>query len=262
MTSPTDPSVQMVEPKVLAVAGDWHGNTQWALSAIEYASNHGADAIIQVGDFGFWTAGKHTEHYLARVEEMLQDCGVLLYWLDGNHEDHTRRAEFNDPAERPLTTYLPRGTRWEWWGKKWMAVGGAFSIDRYLRKEGVGWWPEELLTDEEVELACSPPHGLDVILTHDCPRGVNIPGIGPDSKPRGGQDIWPADMLYGAQLHREKMRQIWDAHQPGLWIHGHYHVLHETWLRNTKFIGLDCDGRFGGGPMSDNVMILKPGDIK
>lgn len=256
-----DASVMMGEnPDKLAIAGDWHGNWAWATRAIKHASDNGADVIFHVGDFGFWTPCDETEHYLYVVEQACQDYLVRLYWIDGNHEDHTRRDEFNDPAERPFTTYVPRGYRWNWWGKRFMGVGGAFSIDRFMRKEGVSWWPEELLTDEEVKYACRDDGTpVDVVFSHDCPKGVSIPGIGPDSKPRGGVDMWPPDMLIGAASHRGRMRVIWDCTHPKLWVHGHYHVPYQSWYGPTRFWGLDCDGAPGG--MDMNVTFITAEDL-
>lgn len=262
-----------LEPDKLAICGDWHGNPGWARHAIEYGANHGADHFIHVGDFGYWVRaderGSDTWEYLKRVNTALTKADKHLYWLDGNHEFHpaieTLVAQWGNDTPIPLQEwdhihYLPRGYRWEWWGKQFMAVGGAWSIDRYLRTEGLGWWPGELLTDEQLTHANREPHGLDVIFSHDCPRGVDIPGIGPDSKPRGGKDIWPPAMLYGAQLHREKIREIWDTHHPQRWYHGHYHVPYESWYGPTRFFGLDCDGCSGG--MSNNVAFLTRSDLK
>lgn len=242
------------EPDRIAIAGDWHGNPAWARHAIEYAVDEGAEHIIHLGDFGYWSfannRGSDTWQYLRRVNEALDKAGIDLWWLDGNHENHDDLALLRDkhgidaPIQLPEWDhihYLPRGYRWEWWGKTFMALGGAWSIDRFLRKEGKGWWPGELITDDQLAYAKREP-SVSVIFSHDCPQGVNIPGIGPDSKPRGGADLWPLDMLAGAARHRERLREVLDVHWPRVWYHGHYHVAHETWLRNTKFVGLDCDG--------------------
>jgi len=213
-----------------------------------FAHRKGARAIVQVGDFGFWAEGWGTEHYLDSIEKDAREYGIPVYWLDGNHEDHSRKAEFNDPENRPMTTYLPRGFRWDWWGKRFMAVGGAMSVDKHYRKEGVSWWPEELLTDDEVDYACRDDGiPVDVVFSHDCPRGVNIPGVGPDTK-SGVRGSWPADVLYEAEIHRNKVRKIWESVMPGLWVHGHYHIPYVSYLArgndgpHTKFIGLGCDG--------------------
>ncbi|QZE10565.1 metallophosphoesterase [Mycobacterium phage ScoobyDoobyDoo] len=257
----------MYEPTKLAIAGDWHGNAGWARHAIEYAADNGADVMVHVGDFGYWVRaterGSDTWEYLERVSAAVSKTGIEFLWLPGNHEHWPMLPGLagRGPSVEPVhgnLLYLPIGYRWEWWEKKFMAVGGAFSIDRFLRKEGLAWWPEEVLTDEDVTWCCHQPHGVDVIFSHDCPAGVDIPGIGPDSKPRGGKDIWPPAMLYGAADHRRKMKEIWDKHRPQRYFHGHYHVEHETWYGTTKFIGLDMDGT----RMSANVKFLTAADLK
>lgn len=239
---------ELPDPERVLVCGDWHGNTSWALSCLWYAHRKGAQVIVQVGDFGFWTRGPSANRYLYVVNRDAARLGITVYWLDGNHEDHSRRAEFNSP-DRPNTIHLPRGSRWSWWGKRFMAVGGAHSVDKFMRKtEGPNrtWWDEEHLTEEEVAYA-SRDDGtpVDVVFAHDCPRGVNIPGVGPDTK-GGVRGDWPADALYEAEIHRTKCRTIWEATLPQEWIHGHYHIPYVAYLAKkeiaTRFIGLGCDG--------------------
>jgi hypothetical protein len=253
----------MSEPTKVAIAGDWHGNGGWAEQVIYRAHEEGADAMIQVGDFGFWTPGISSEMYLDRVSDAVSDTGIVFHWLPGNHEYWPGLPGDAGRGTRPSLVngnliYLPIGYRWEWWGKKFMAVGGAFSIDRFMRSEGRSYWNEELLTDEDVTWCTHQPHGVDVMFAHDCPRGVSIPGIGPDSKPRGGASLWPDDMLHGAQQHRIKLREIWDAHKPQRFYHGHYHVDHLTYFGPTIFRGLDMDGTSYHG----NVTYLTPADLE
>lgn len=254
------------EPTKVAIAGDWHGSAGWARHAIEYAKDHGADAMVHVGDFGYWLhakkQGSDAWEYLKRVSTAVKKAELPFVWLPGNHE-HWPELPGKGRGELPSLingnlVFLPIGYRWSWWGKRFMAVGGAFSIDRFLRTEGKGWWPEECLTGEDVAYACRGQERMDVIFSHDCPSGVNIPGIGPDSKPRGGAEHWPPAMLLQAADHRLKMRDIWAAHKPQVYYHGHYHVYHETFYGPTIFRGLDCDG----GKMSENVVFLEPGDLK
>ncbi|MDT5079368.1 MAG: hypothetical protein QOJ80_4005 [Mycobacterium sp.] len=47
----------------------------------------------------------------------LEATGIRLFWLDGNHEDHTRWADWLDTASHPRVQYLPRGHRWTWWDR-------------------------------------------------------------------------------------------------------------------------------------------------
>lgn len=48
----TDPSRRT--PTRIALAGDWHGNTRWALHALEAAARQGCDTVVHLGDFGLW----------------------------------------------------------------------------------------------------------------------------------------------------------------------------------------------------------------
>lgn len=236
------PALTMNEPDRVLVAGDWHGDDRWAELCCQYAYKEGCDAIIQVGDFGFWTDNQWTQQYLDSVERAAREWDMQIFWVDGNHEDHSRRDEFNDPGERPLTTHLPRGQRWTWWGKRFMALGGAFSVDRFARTEGVTWWSGEVLAQDEIEHA-SRDDGtpVDVVFAHDCPSGVYIPGVGADwaTQHRGN---FPDHMLYQASLHRDDVRRVWESTRPGLWVHGHYHRAYEAVHGGTKFVGLDMNG--------------------
>jgi hypothetical protein len=100
----------MHEPKKLMLAGDWHGNIGWAVKVVDYAAEQGCDTILQLGDFGYWTDTLQTAHYLRSLTGALTRTGITLYWLDGNHEDFSRRAEWAPPSNDTLNpiTYLPR----------------------------------------------------------------------------------------------------------------------------------------------------------
>ena len=234
MGAGTDP-----DPTVLMLAGDWHGNLPWAERVIEHAAAREVDTILQLGDFGYWVDDPQTDEYLSVIDQTAGSAGIRLFWLDGNHEDHTRVADWVDTSRFPNIRYLPRGHRWQWWGLTWMSVGGAMSVDKYYRVEGESWWPGEELTDADVEYA-SRDGEVDVIVSHDCPRGVDIPGVGPDTK-GGARGNWPADILAEAQRHRDKLATICAATTPGWLFHGHYHIPYTGSLDPTTVMGLGQD---------------------
>lgn len=244
----------MREPKKLLLAGDWHGNATWAGSIITEAAAKGVDTILQLGDFGFWTPGSGTADYLNRVQRLCEHFDIDLYWLDGNHEYHEYLKHYHDwpipvaSNKRPRISYLPRGYQWEWFGKTWMSVGGAVSVDKMMRSPGRSWWPEEELTDSQVQHCCRGP--VDVIVSHDCPRGVNIPGVGPDTK-SGVRGNWPPHILLEAERHRTKLRTIWDATGATELYHGHYHIPYKSYFGEGLIVGLDCDGCKG----FDNTLV-------
>lgn len=165
-------------------------------------------------------------------------------YLTGNcHPDIQHRLNGSREAQPlykkyPRIIHLPRGYRWEMWDKTWMAVGGAYSVDSHLRKPGKSWWPEEVLSDEDVEYA-SRPGGVDVMLSHDCPWGVDIPGLDPLA--------WPKHQLDKAHDHQRLLREVVDVTRPSFIVHGHMHVSYWGGLeysdgKRATVRGLDCDG--------------------
>ena len=55
-------------------------------------------------------------------------------------------------------------------------MGGAYSIDKYIRTEGISWWSQELPSDSEYKEGISSlkEHNckVDYIVTHTAPRHV------------------------------------------------------------------------------------------
>lgn len=224
-------------PKRVMTVGDWHGNLAWAQKVIAWAATEqGTEAIVHAGDFGYWVNSPATDRYLKGVSDTCIAAGVPLAFIDGNHEDHSRLAEHNiiggEAVELyPHVWFLPRGYRWEWNDFTWMALGGAHSVDRQARTPLLNWWPEEHLTPEQVEYA-SRPGGVDVVVAHDCPEGVAIPGL---------TSGWPYTELVAAQQHRMLVRDVFDAVEPMMWIHGHYHVSYAAGLHGSMVRGLADD---------------------
>lgn len=251
----------MIEPKRILMLGDTHGNGPFTRAAIEYAAENGCDTIVQVGDFGHgW---RESPAFYGEVHRALVKRDITLYWVDGNHENHDDIAEGmqGSPgptaliARYPRIVYLPRGFRWEWWGQAWMALGGAASVDRLDRKEGVSWWPGELLTNEDVEYATRPGR-VHVVVSHDAPFGVDIPGIGTGSAPNTDSGF-PLICLQESSEHRRRVRDVIDVVRPDLIVHGHFHVRYQAFYElpgggRTLVQGLDCDGT----PLHHSTMII------
>jgi predicted phosphodiesterase len=251
-----DIEFDMPEPKKLALAGDWHGNFGWAELAMNYAVEQGCDVLLQVGDFGYWpsyeeSTGSQTggSHFLFKVTEKAKELGLMIYWIDGNHENH----EHLHPGmgHDGVIRHLPRGHRWHWWGKSWMAVGGAVSIDKQWRTAGHDWFPQETLVQDQIHYA-SREGGVDIIVSHDCPAGVVIPGIQAENE----KGFWPSEQIAESEAHRRLLRQIVDATGAKLIVHGHYHRRYNTISEDHKLsiIGLDCDAT----GFKENMLLMTP----
>ena len=47
--------------------------------------------------------------------------------------------------------HLKRGRTYNIDGKKILTIGGADSVDKFRRQEGLNWWKEETITDEDIK---------------------------------------------------------------------------------------------------------------
>lgn len=244
-------SILDYSPDRIGVAGDWHANTLYALDALDYFANREIKHIVHLGDFGY---NFEYKKYLKPLNDLLQENGQHLWFVDGNHENQIELYKYKFAADqtRPLTdriTHLPRGFRWTWSGTSMLALGGAFSIDKSVRVPGIEWWPEEEINWDEAERTANGGHA-DIMFTHDCPAGVDIPDI--RRNPLG----LPAHVLNQANNHRNLLRQVVDAVKPKKLYHGHYHTKYESKLYGddyeTDIQGLDCDGT----PLKLNTLIV------
>ncbi len=167
---------------MIYITGDVHGDINRFSEAFipNESSMTKDDYLIICGDFGFIFANDDEE------KECLDTLATKPYnilWLDGNHEAFDVINEY--PVEmwnggkihriRENIIHLMRGQVFTIENKKFFTMGGAYSIDRYMRKKGVSWWPQELPSDEEYKEATEnllKNDDIDYILTHTAPREI------------------------------------------------------------------------------------------
>lgn len=213
----------LADPDRIAFAGDWHANASRARSGIRHAKDQGADVIIHVGDFGY----DYRPGFVTAVTDELVEAGIPLLFVEGNHDDPSAlRGPLDPNGLREIGQnlwHIPRGFRWTWHGETFLGCGGAHSVDRPWRRLGISWWPEETITEQDVE-RCVAGGPADWLITHDCPTGVVIPGIDDRTTP----PPFPPMEILRAQEHRAVLRRIVDAVTPKFIFHGHYHVAYES----------------------------------
>jgi hypothetical protein len=228
-------------PQRILLAGDWHGNTAHAQWVMRHAARTGCAGVLQLGDFGIWP-GEGGRRYLQALSKVAAETGVWVAFIDGNHEDfwQLNSLPVNENGVRKVAGgiwHLPRGLRWQWAGRTWLAMGGATSLDRAHRRLGSSWWPEESITDAQFREVTDGGRA-DVMLTHDCPDTVPIPGL----DPRG----WSPEALEIAEAHRKIVRAIAEVVQPHELWHGHFHIRYraEVSFADTPCVvnGLGDDG--------------------
>lgn len=130
-------------PSRILLVGDLHANTLAASQAIDHAQAVGADLILQIGDFGYWPRDRAGQRYLLKVDARLDDAGVPLWFIPGNHEDWSAlgRQPLDGAGLRVISDRIrevPIGHRWTWGTTRWLAIGGGTSVDRHHRTGQMG----------------------------------------------------------------------------------------------------------------------------
>ena len=239
----------LATPERIAIAGDWHADTDYGVAAIEHAAKRDVTVLVHLGDFGY----NFTDAYLDALDEALRRQGIVLGFVDGNHENFDRLLSWPVSADglrylRQRIVHLPRGFRWRWSQTRCLAVGGAYSIDRFLRTPGRSWWAQETITEQQAaEIAAAG--GAEVMFCHDCPAGIEVPGAARD------RFYCPADELARSQQHRERLRFIVDAVRPARLWHGHFHHRYQSLLHGGDYRTV-VDGLGKNGDPVDNNMVV------
>ena len=245
------------------MVGDTHGNTRALMSAMKVAGQCKIEHLLVLGDFGLWDHFADGVAFLDDINEYAQAMRLTVYAVGGNHEnwDHWNWYVDNMPTSkgfaivRRRVVLAPRVHRWKWANTEFLGVGGAVSIDkdnRLLHEKGgqnygLGrtsfrppaprtlYWPNEQLTDEDVDGILSRPSNVDVLVTHDC---SNYTPFHARLKP----DL-------DSQIHRQRIDTVLKHVKPDFHFHGHMHTKYD-WINTqvhgfqhgTQTYGLECDG--------------------
>jgi DNA repair exonuclease SbcCD nuclease subunit len=207
------------------VLGDIHG--AFSILGKVASSIPGGSTLIQVGDFGI---GFHSEgmeaHTLAAIDTILRKKSARLLVIRGNHDNPKYWGERNEWWNSQFThiEFLPDYTYRELGGKLFLFVGGAVSIDRAYRKEGIDWWRgEEFILD--LNKVNQRP---DVVITHSCPLSVV-------SYVAGTMPQCSDELKELCKKEQEDIEELWLATKPAQWFFGHWHVNNTIFLDKCRF---------------------------
>lgn len=216
--------------------GDTHSNTTWWGSVVRPAIRDvRPNAVLSVGDFGYWPDHDEGRAFLAEVSDSLAAVGTSLWFVDGNHEQHDRLSPRTSPHRvYPGVHHLPRSARWTWESIRFGALGGAVSPDRENRTEGWDWFESERITDADlVRLGVGP---LDVLVTHDAPSWCRLQAPNAPS----------AKVDRDTRKNRALVDRAITATAPALVLHGHWHLAHvalaDPARQRPAVLGMGADG--------------------
>ena len=234
----------------IIITGDIHGDWKYLNTLLNKKK---PNKIIICGDFGYWPH-MHKSKKFHKKGESWDQYGIKnpvteVFWLDGNHENHEEIAimvakygyhlpikindfeEANNFKYKPVY-YLPRCSSLNLNNYRCLFIGGALSIDKDLRIEGVSWWRNEVISYSDY--LNFPTGNYDIIFSHTIPTSIrlklNIP-------------IWNSGKM------KDQSCDILDAallrYKPKRWYFGHFHKEFNFKVNNCRFIGLDMTGNKG-----------------
>ena len=250
----------------ILLAGDTHGDLGHVNSLFFHAQRTGCERIIQLGDFGYgWKfrdikGGIRVDEFSWKTSKMAQRYGIDIEWIDGNHENFERLYEIpvGEDGRReilPGVYHLPRGYRFEIEGVTFLCCGGAISVDYRRRSPYISWWPQEAITEADID-ACEGP-AVRVLLTHDMPVDSEVFDHHVSRQ-------WPEDAVRRSVNNRLALATIADSAQPDIWFHGHIHhsYTQEARLRGGGkpylIRGLDMNGT----SMAESAQVIECMDGK
>ena len=182
------------------------------------------DTLIFLGDFGY-TTSPDGPRFKRDFLDNLAARPYTICFCDGNHEDFAALnsypvARWNGGLVhviRPNILHLMRGQCYTIEGKTFLALGGAYSRDGYMRQRGVDWFPEEELyskDDYATTAATLKAMGnkVDYVISHTCPAEI-IRRMGYVPDPHDAQMTGHFEWV---------MYELGDSFRQ--WFFGHWHM--------------------------------------
>lgn len=167
---------------MIYITGDTHGDFHRVVRFCEVTRTKRSDILIILGDAGINFSGSAAEE---RRKDVLAKLPVTLFAIHGNHE----RRPSTIPAykeylwhggtvyaepERPNIVFAKDGEFYDLDGRSAVALGGAYSVDKYYRLiYGYPWFEDEQPSAEIKAYAERKleEHGwkADIVLSHTTP---------------------------------------------------------------------------------------------
>ena len=164
------------------ITGDTHGDFNRYISFASKMQPTDKDIMIVLGDAGlnYYKSKKDIS-----TKKFVNDFPFVTFCIHGNHEIRPKNIEtyktkyfcgglvwYED--EFPKILFAKDGEIYNFDGYVCMAIGGAYSVDKFYRlANGWSWFSDEQPSDEiksYVESQLERNREIDIILSHTCPK--------------------------------------------------------------------------------------------
>lgn len=120
-------------------------------------------------------------------------------------------------------------------------LGGAASIDRAWRTEGLDWWPDEECSYADLQRMIDDYAAIrpEIVVTHECPESIASEILAAFNKTK----------IQDSSRTRQALERMFHLHQPREWYFGHWHQSLSIKSGRTLFTCLNelefCDVELG-----------------
>lgn len=181
---------------IIRLVGDLHGKVQYkdALAASPHP-------VVQLGDLD-----------LRGYERWAMPEGAQAWFIDGNHDHY---PSLSVGAAAPYTVargllHLPRG----YLSGRVLFLGGADSNDRAYRIEGLDWFAQESICEEDMRVVRHIPKGrVETVVSHCAPVSI---------APFYFHQF--SGVTYSGTPSENALEEVLYLHRPRRWFFGHHHV--------------------------------------
>lgn len=209
------------------ITGDTHGDFERIDYFCEYSGTVKDDIMIILGDAGI---NYYLNDYDKNLKTELSMWNITFFCIHGNHEE--RPYEIDSYQEKqwhggivyyepdyPNILFAKDGEIYDFDGKKYIVIGGAYSVDKYVRlMRGYNWFETEQPDDEikayvekQLDSVNWKVHG---VLTHTVPIAYEptwafLPGLDQNRVDKSTEE-WLGEIEKRLTYER--------------WYAGHFHV--------------------------------------
>lgn len=208
------------------LTGDTHRDFDRVFALCEEYGTTEEDILIILGDTGI---NYYCDYRDRELKSELAELPITLLCIHGNHEERPFELGYDEmewhggvvyyEKSFPNLLFAKDGEIYDFDGKKAIAIGGAYSVDKWYRlSHGMEWFDTEQPSDEIKEFVESQleKHNwqIDYVLSHTVPVECEpvwafIPGLD-QATVDNSTECWLQDIMDNLEFEG--------------WFAGHYHV--------------------------------------
>ena len=214
---------------MIIAIGDIHGEFSKIQNGMVDIMESASEPVnfVQVGDFGLGFERPKRDHdHLTTINHFLKEKDSELCVIRGNH-DNPGFWQWGCGYEFSNIHFVPDDSIVKLDDKLCYFAGGAVSVDRSRRTQGIDYWAGEI--HNERNLLGFKDH-IDILFTHDVYHPVSPFGTTSDTLKYWCErdENLMGDILNSQHSMMSLYHAMYDSNPNFSWYHGHYHESHVT----------------------------------